>query len=100
MICYKLLHVSHDLPVSSVRLLLRHLEAEVAGGGRLRVEDEWDGQEAFDELDKGIAAMGLLMTRRDIQHWMMATKRAIGSPGVLAFRAYSTRYLVRKLVSV
>lgn len=77
--------VVEDFAVASVRLLLHFgEEGEVGDGGSgLGVEDEGDGEEAFDEFDKCVAAVGLGRVRR----WGVDGE----GEGELALRAYSTR---------
>ena len=54
--------VFHDLSVAAVGLGGHCGEEGGAGRGRLRMQDEGDGEEAFDEFDEGITAMGLAWT--------------------------------------
>lgn len=67
MVCYELLNIPHDLSIPPMRLLLHSGKGGGACCGRLGVEDERYSQKALDELDEGIAAVGLLMARRDSQ---------------------------------
>ena len=68
MVIYQLLHVAKDLSVAPVGGSGHGLEDGMAadcggggggvGGGRLGVQDEGNGEEAFDPFDELVAAVG------------------------------------------